>query len=313
MSDVDTRAQMDAIIAAIRAAPYIPETVSVSDMRASTDRAQCAYPIPPGVGFSPCTLGGVPALSAVPVAGDPRRRVLYLHGGGYVVGSLDGYRSLTAQLATRTGARVDSLGYRLAPEHPFPAALDDALAAYTAMLKDTPPDRIAVAGDSAGGGLVLALLVAARDAGLALPSGALMISPWADVDARDGSRLRNEARDPLVSNRALSYMRDAYVGAHLTTPPLASPLHAELRGLPPLMILIGTAEMALDDALVLARRAAEADVRVLLDVRPHMFHGWHSRSATLAEAEHTMAAAALFLKERFERGISWECRDTIRE
>jgi epsilon-lactone hydrolase len=308
MSDVDCRAQIDAIVAAIRAAPHIPDTVSVADMRASTDRAQGTYPIPDGVEFTPLTLGGVPALSAVSTSANSRGRILYLHGGGYVVGSLEGYRSLTGHLAKRTGARVDSLGYRLAPEHPFPAALDDALAAYRAMLEETGPEQIAIAGDSAGGGLTLALLVAARDAGLPMPSGALMISPGADMDIQTGSRIRNADRDPLISMPALNFMRNAYVGDAAETPPLVNPLHADLKGLPPLMVLVGTAEMLLDDSLDLARRAAEADVRVLLDVRPLMFHGWHSRSATLIEADDTIDSAARFLSERFQRGISWECQ-----
>jgi epsilon-lactone hydrolase len=312
MSDIDCRAQIDSIIAAIRSAPTVATAISLDDMRAAIDRQQGAYPVPPGVDFTPLTLGGVPALAAIPAAGEPKGRVLYLHGGGYVVGSLQGYRSLTAHLAARAGARVDSLGYRLAPEHPFPAALDDALAAYRAMLDETPPDRIAFAGDSAGGGLTLALLVAARDAGLPLPSGALMISPWADIDGgAEGSRLRNGSRDPLLTVSSLLSMRDFYVGAGRGTPPLASPLQADLSGLPPLMIMVGTAEILLDDSLVLARRAAEADVRVALEVRPHMFHGWHSRSATLWEADDTIDAAARFLSERLERGVSWECREAV--
>jgi epsilon-lactone hydrolase len=308
MSEVDCRAQIEAILAAIRAAPYMPEGASLADVRAATDRAQCAYPVPDGVDFTLGELGGVPTLTAVKNGDGSRGRILYLHGGGYVVGSLDGYRSLTGHLAKRTGARVDSLGYRLAPEHPFPAALDDALAAYRAMLDETPAGEIAIAGDSAGGGLTLALLVAARDAGLPLPSSGLMISPGADMDRQEGSRVRNASRDPLVTMEALTMMRNAYVGGTGAAPLLVNPLNADLKGLPPLMIQVGTAEMLLDDSVILAQRAAEANVRVLLDVRPHMFHGWHSRSATLIEADDTIDAAARFLRQRLDRGISWECR-----
>jgi epsilon-lactone hydrolase len=311
MSDVDCRAQIDAIFEAIRSAPYVPNTPSVAEMRIATDKQQCAYILPDGVDFTPLTLGGVPALTAAPAGGKAKdgQRILYLHGGGYVVGSLEGYRSLTAHLAVQTGARVDSLGYRLAPEHPYPAALDDALAAYRAILAETSPDRIAIAGDSAGGGLTLALLLAARDEGLPLPSAALLISPWAHLDAREeGSWPRNGHRDPLMSVRGVTFMRNAYVGSEGEAPLLASPLYADLKGLPPLLIMVGSGEVLLDDAVELARRAADADVRVVLDVRPHMFHGWHSRSGTLAEADDTIAAASRFLSERLERGISWECR-----
>jgi epsilon-lactone hydrolase len=192
----------------------------------------------------PLILGGVPALTAAPVTSNGNAgRILFLHGGGYIAGSLEGYRSLTAHLAARTGARVDNLGYRLAPEHPHPAAINDVLAAYRAMLEETSPEQIAFAGDSAGGGLTLALLVAARDAGLPLSSGAMLISPWIALDAREaGFRLRNASRDPLMSSNLFSFMRNAYVGSDLEAPLLASPLQADLSGLLPLMILIGSAD-----------------------------------------------------------------------
>jgi epsilon-lactone hydrolase len=285
--------------------------LSIDAIRAAIDAQQRTYPIPDGVGFASLSLGDVPVLSALPTAAYPdAKRIFYLHGGGYVAGTLEGYRSFTGHLAMRTGARVDNIGYRLSPEHRFPAALDDALAAYRAMLEGTQADHIVFAGDSAGGGLTLALLIAARDAGLPLPCGALLISPWLALDAADvGSRRQNSSRDAMMSSGLFSFMREAYVGATGEAPLLASPLPAVLRGLPPLMIVVGSAEMLLDDAVGLARRAADADVRVSLDVRPQMVHGWHARSATLIEADDTIDAAARFLSRRLRDGISWECRD----
>jgi epsilon-lactone hydrolase len=310
MNTTDSWAQLNALLAASKSSQATRE-MSIAEMRLALDEQQSAYPVPDGVDFTPSNLGGVPVLTAAPAtdSGNYGQRILYLHGGGYIVGSLAGYRSLTAHLALRTGVRVDNVGYRLAPEHPYPAAIDDALAAYRAMLVETEPGQIALAGDSAGAGLTLALLVAARDAGLPLPSGALLISPWIALDAEEeGSRLRNATRDPLMSFRGFSFMRNAYLGSEAKAPLLSSPLWADLNGLPPLMIIVGSAEMLLDDALALVRRAAEADLRVVLSVLPHMFHGFHSRSAVLAEADHAIDAAAQFLSERLERGISWECR-----
>lgn len=304
------RQELESLLIAIRSAPAMPEGSTLVDIRRAVETMMSSYPIAPGVAFVDDTLGGCATIRASAEAGDPARNVLLLHGGGYVMGSPKAYRSLSSAIASASGASVYAIDYRLAPEHPFPAALDDAVAAYRELLeRGCDPEKLAFCGDSAGGGLVVATLVAARDAGLPLPVAAVLISPWVDMEMSGASIARNGVAEPILTNAGLADMAKAYLGG-VTPPrdPRVSPIYADLHGLPPLMIQVGSHESLLDDALTLARKAAEADVRVRLEVRPQMFHGFHSRSGALQEAVETIAAVGEFLRDRLERGRSWECR-----
>jgi len=259
-------------------------------------------PTPEDVTFESTTLGGVPARWSATPGASMERVLFYLHGGAYLLGSSLGYRPLFSALARAAGARGLALDYRLAPENPFPAAVDDAVSAYRALLSQgIAPGSIAIAGDSAGGGLTVAMLVAARDAGLPMPAAAVAISPWADLECTGGSMLSKAAEDPSLNREGLLAMASIYLNGVSPRAALASPLYANLAGLPPLLIQVGSAEVLLDDATRLAARAAEADVAVQLEVWPRMPHVWHVFAFTLSEGRDAIAAAGAFVSARFRK------------
>jgi monoterpene epsilon-lactone hydrolase len=257
-------------------------------------------PVPDGTKVTETALGGIPALDvAVPQADASSGVLLYLHGGGYVIGTSHTGVPLAAALAARAGLRALSLDYRLAPEHAFPAAPDDALAAYRAMLEDTDPARIVLAGDSAGGGLALATLLAARDAGLPLPAGLVAFSGWFDLTLSGPSLTGKESVDPVfdaadIREYAGTYLPDGADARH----PLASPMLGDLRGLPPLLLQVGSHEVLLDDSTRLATRAAAADVEVTLETYPGSAHVFQHGHATEPTAARAMDSAAAFLARR---------------
>jgi monoterpene epsilon-lactone hydrolase len=201
--------------------------------------------------------------------------ILYAHGGGYLFGSLDSHRHLVAELGRAANTVALALDYRLAPEHPFPAPVEDAVAAYRYLLaQGFKPERIAIAGDSAGGGLVVAAMVAIREAGLAQPGCGWCLSPWIDMEALGGSMESKADTDPMVQKAGILEIAKAYLGGADPRSPLAAPLYADLTGIAPLLIQVGAAETLLDDAIRLAQRAGAADVRVDLQVWPEMVHVW---------------------------------------
>jgi len=269
-----------------------------------------AIPVAEDVVFETTTLGGMPARwSSTP--GAARERVLlYLHGGGYLLGSSLGYRPLFSELARAARSRGLALDYRLAPENPFPAAVDDAVSGYRALLSQgIAPGSIAIAGDSAGGGLAVAMLVAARDAGLPMPAAAVAISPWADLGCTGASMASKAADDPSLNREGLLAMASAYLNGASPGTPLASPLYANLRGLPPLLIQVGSAEILLDDSSRLASQAGAADVEVQLEIWPHMPHVWHGFAFQLSEGRDAIAGAGAFVAARFQR--SQKRRETV--
>ena len=228
----------------------------------------------------------------------PLRTLLYLHGGGYYFCSPKSHRSLVFPLAVHIGARTFSLEYRLAPEHPFPAALDDALAAYRRLVQDgTPPESIVVAGDSAGGGLALALLVALRDAGDALPAAGLLFSPWTDLAATGATLVSNDGLDPMFRGAAIARAAKFYLGTASATHPYASPLYADLTGLPPLLIQAGSTEVLLDDARRVAEWAREAQVEVDFEIWPKMPHVWQLFVPFIPEGRAALEHAAAFARQ----------------
>jgi acetyl esterase/lipase len=228
---------------------------------------------------------------------DTSPTVLYCHGGGYYFCSPSTHRSLVYGLATRANAPIFSLDYRLAPEHRFPAALDDATAAYRRLVEDgTPPESLVIAGDSAGGGLALATLVALRDAGDPLPAGCLLFSPWTDLAAAGATIRTNDGLDPMFSGPAIARAAKVYLGDTSPTHPYASPVYADLHGLPPLFIMAGSTEVLLDDSQRVADKARAAGVDCELEVWKKMPHVWPLFSPFIPEANRALDHAAAFVR-----------------
>ncbi|MDX6280393.1 MAG: epsilon-lactone hydrolase [Kribbellaceae bacterium] len=267
-----------------------------AQQRAAFDEMFASRPLGEDVTLSPRTLGGRPALDVLVEGADREGVILYLHGGGYSIGSARTGANLAAPLARSTGVPAVALEYRLAPEDPFPAAVDDALAAYRELLDGG--QKVVVAGDSAGGGLALALMIAARRAGLAQPVAAVLYSPWTDVSLSGGSIDSRGDFDPLFSRAQMAESADWYVGGQDPRDELASPLFADLTGLPPLLIQVGSAEVLLDDSLRLAVRAAENEVDVSLDVVAGAPHVFLYLTGFLPEADEALERAAAFLRRR---------------
>jgi epsilon-lactone hydrolase len=241
------------------------------------------------VGCEPVEAGDVKAEWIVPPGVAEDRVILYLHGGGYVMGSINTHRAMVARIARASNGRALALDYRLAPEHPFPAAVDDATAAYRWLLtQGYKPNKIAIAGDSAGGGLALAALIALRDAKTPLPACAVAISPWTDMEGTGGSMKTKAAKDPMAGSAPLLNMAKLYLGSADPKNPLASPLHADYRGLPPLLIQVGEAETLLDDSTRVADRAKSAGVKVDLEVWDEMIHVWHVFAKLLPEGQQAI-------------------------
>jgi len=236
-----------------------------------------------------------------PVAADHPARtrcILYLHGGGYVAMSARTHRSLTSRLACWSDARLFAQNYRLAPEHPFPAALDDAVAAYRALIgAGNPAHRIVVAGDSAGGGLALALLVAVRDAGLARPAAGVLFSPWTDLAAAGPSIVGNSDSDALFFGPYVAAQARYYLADTPATNPLASPVYADLAGLPPLLIQVSDSEVLLDDSRRVAANASKSGVAATLQLWRGVPHGWQVFAPILPEARAALRDAAAFIRE----------------
>jgi epsilon-lactone hydrolase len=227
------------------------------------------------------------------------RCVLYFHGGGYVSMSARTHRAITSRLAAWSETSLFALDYRLAPEHPFPAALDDAVAAYRALLAGgMAASRIVVAGDSAGGGLALALLVAVRDAGDPLPAAGVLFSPWTDLAATGSSLRDNNAADALLYGAWVARMARHYLGATAATNPLASPVYADLSGLPPLLIQVGGSEVLLDDSRRVAARASQSGGEARLQIWPGVPHGWQIFAPILPEARAALRDAGAFIRAR---------------
>lgn len=275
---------------------------SLAERRAAYERAAEAFAAP-GAGSpeaSPAAGGRGEwvrgGLTAAPV-------LVYLHGGSYTLGSARSHRHLSATLGEATGAAVLAVEYRRAPEHPFPAAVEDAVAAYGWLLEQgLDARRTVLAGDSAGAGLALATMLALRDAGRPLPAGAACLSPWVDLTCGGETHRTHASRDPLLDSADLRRMAALYLGRADPRAPLASPAHADLGGLPPLLVQVGSEEILLDDARALARAAGAAGTPVTLREWPGMFHVWQWYHPVLAEGRAAVAEAAAFLRRCLDRG-----------
>ncbi len=276
-----------------------PRPVGWTQRRARMEEVCAADGIPPGITFTPAEIAGIPAEWSAAPGSDASRVLLFLHGGGYCSGSIVSHRTMAGGVGKAAGIRTLALGFRLAPENPFPAALDDARAAFEALLaQGFAPQDIAVGGDSAGGGLSLALMVSLRDAGRPLPGCAWLASPWVDLAMTGATMESKDAVDPLIHRGYLEELAGAYCGGADRADPLVSPLHADLRGLPPVLVQVGSAETLLDDAVRIAGRLGAADVPVRLEVWPHMIHAWMLWSARLTDGRRALASAGAFLRGR---------------
>ena len=291
-------AELQMVIDLLRGGP-IPRDQSIADQRAGLASLSELAPPPADATYAPTEVAGRPAAWILADGARADRTLLYLHGGGYCIGSLKSHRGLATDLSRAAGVRVLLLDYRLGPEHPFPAAVDDAVAAYRTLLDGGAEARhVAIAGDSAGGGLTVAALLALRDAGLPRPAAAVLLSPWLDLALSGASMDGKAAIDPMVQRAPLQRMADAYLAGADPRAPLASPLYADLTGLPPLLVHVGSAETLHDDATRFAARARAADVDVTLEVWDDMIHVWHAFGFILPEARAANQKIGAFLQER---------------
>jgi epsilon-lactone hydrolase len=265
--------------------------------------AAAAAPPPAGTTVDAVDGDGVPAewVTAAGVTG--QRVVLFFPGGAYHIGSVATLRHLVALVSDAAQARVLNAGYRLAPEHPFPAAVHDAVTAYRWLLaRGIPPGQIAVAGNSSGGGLALALLVALRDAGEPMPAAAVAISPWTDLEMTGESRRTRAAADRMITPDGMKEAADWYLAGQDPRHRYASPVLADLQGLPPVLIHVGDAEILLDDSTRFAARARAAGVEVTLEVWDEMPHCWHTFAGFLPEADRAIERIGTWLQERIPAG-----------
>ena len=273
--------ELDRAIAMFRAGKAETQAFStVEEFRVWYERFTGQFELPEDAVFEQVGAGGVSAewISTPGVSED--RVVMYLHGGGYMIGSMRTHRSPLSYLSRVSDARVLGLNYRLAPEHPFPAAVEDSVAAYRWLLAEgISPNRIAIGGDSCGGGLTIATLVALKYFGDPLPAAGISHSGWTDLAHTGDTFLTKAEVDPLIDKEMLEGMAAAYLGDRSRTTPLASPYYADLRGLPPLLVQVGTAEVLLDDSVRFADRAKEAGVDVTLEV-------WGRHAPRLAGPSH---------------------------
>jgi epsilon-lactone hydrolase len=273
-----------------------PDDADVNEQRRALRELLSAQPLPADVTVTAAELGGVPTAEITVDGIEPRHVVLYFHGGVYVMGDAALAADLASQVGRRTDAKVISVDYRLAPEHPYPAAVDDAFAAYEALLDNgIAPADIVLAGESAGGALAVATLVNARDQGLPLPAAAFVMSPYADLTLAGTTMETKREVDPLISREALQPRVTDYTAGQDAGLGLISPVFADLSGLPPLIIQAGTHEVLLDDAVRLARQAATADVEVTLDITPRVPHVFQAYYPILDEAAAALDRAGQFL------------------
>lgn len=292
----EQRARVDAMVR--RPRPVDPP--SVEAMRDGFKALMAEMIVPAGIRTSGTTLGERPALYVEPESGRRAGTILYFHGGGWVFGSPETALSLTGNLVARTGFAAYSVDYRLAPEHPFPAAIEDTLAAYRALLeRGGDPTAIVFAGDSAGGGLSVTTCLAARDAGLPAPAAVLVFSPGLDATRTGESMDTKEGIDPIFTRKALEHTAPMYLAGADACQPLLSPaVVGDLTGFPPVLIQVGANEILLDDSTRFAARARQAGVDVILDVTADVPHVFQAFAGVLDEADEALDRAAFFLSRR---------------
>jgi len=285
-----------------------PRPVGWSERRKRLDEVGSVWPVAGDVKLTEVDVSGVPGEWSIVPGSDSSRVLMFFHGGGYCSGSILSHRRLVTEAGRAAGVRTLAIAYRLAPENPFPAAYDDALTAWR-FLRDQgiPAAHIAIGGDSAGAGLTVALISRLHDAHEELPGCAWLISPWTDLTMSGSTLASKDAIDPLMHKTYLNELAQAYLPAGIDwKDPRVSPLYADLKGFPPLLIQVGSAETLLDDATRFAAVAGAADVRVNLEIWPHMIHAWPLWNAHLEPGRGALASAGAFTREHI-------CRDNSAE
>ncbi len=273
------------------------DTPDVQAMRDNMEAMTAANPLPDGADCTPVDAAGVPAEWIDVAGGDASKVVLYLHGGGYIVGSIATHRGLSARIAEASGTRCLIIDYRLAPEHPFPAAVDDAIAAYDFLLaQGVAPENIAIGGDSAGGGLTFATLVALKQTGKPLPGAGFALSPWVDLEGIGESMETKAEVDPMIQRNAVELMSGLYLAGSDPRSQLAAPIYADLSGLPPMLVQVGTAETLLDDAVRVTERARKAGVPVEFEAFEDLVHVFQAFAPFVPESVEAIAKIGAFVK-----------------
>ena len=277
----------------------LPDGLSLDERRARMEDIGTRFPAPQRASINPVKIAERPAEWVCDPDTDDGRVMLYVHGGGYVQGSLASHRNLVFEIARSMKGKVLNLDYRLAPEHPFPAAVEDTVNAWAELLEmGIDPKKASFGGDSAGGGLVIAALVSARDKGLPMPSCACCISPWTDLVGSGRTMDTKALEDPMVNRAALEFFSDFYADKEDKSHPLISPLFANLAGLPPLLIQVGTAETLLDDSRRLATRARYAGVDVSYAEWEGMPHIWHIFAPLLEKSRKAIIELGEFVERK---------------
>jgi len=289
------QSEIDAIRALLSSKP---RPVGWLERRRRLDEVGSVSPVAEDIALTPVNAGGVAAEWSLAPGSDTSRVLMFFHGGGYCSGSILSHRRMVTEAGRAAGMRTLAVGYRLAPEHRFPAALEDALAAWRfAQTQGIGAARIAVAGDSAGGGLSVALINTLRTAGEQFPACAWLVSPWTDLTMSGSTLASKDAVDPLIHKDYLDELADAYLPNQTNRKdPRVSPLYADLHGFPPTLIQVGSAETLLADATRFTAALGAADVSVTLEVWPHMIHAWPLWNAHLEPARRALASAGAFLR-----------------
>ena len=275
-----------------------PRPVGWVERRQRLDEVGSVWPAAADVKLEPVDLGGVPGEWSSVAGSDASRVLMFFHGGGYCSGSIRSHRRLVTEAGRSAGIRTLAVGYRLAPEHPFPAAMEDALTAWHFLRQQGIAARhIALGGDSAGGGLTLVLNNRLRDADEELPGCMWLVSPWTDLTMSGSTLLTKDDVDPIIHKGYLGELADAYVPPGMDRKdPRVSPLYADLKGLPPMLVQVGSAETLLEDATRFAAAAGAADVSVTLEIWPHMIHAWPMWNAGLKPGRSALAHAGAFMR-----------------
>jgi epsilon-lactone hydrolase len=275
-----------------------PRPVGWAERRQRLDEVGSIWPVADDVKLEAAELDGVPGeWSSVP-GSDASRVLMFFHGGGYCSGSILSHRRMVTEAGRAAGVRTLAVGYRLAPEHPFPAALNDALTAWRFLRKRrVAADHIAIGGDSAGAGLTVALINQLCDAQEEIPGCAWLVSPWTDLTLSGSTLATKDAVDPIIHKAYLGELADAYLPSGMDRKdPRVSSLYADLKGLPPTLIQVGSAETVLEDATRFAAVAGAAEVPVTLEIWPHMIHAWHLWNAHLEPGRSAIANAGAFIR-----------------
>jgi monoterpene epsilon-lactone hydrolase len=292
-----TAQQRDTIDQILRNAPF-DLGGDVATQRPLLDQMLTSHALPADVRTTPGDLGGIPVIFVDITDVEPRGTIFHIHGGGFALGSAGSSAGLASDLARKTGMRAVSVDYRLAPEHPYPAALYDVTAAYRALLEQAgSADHIVVSGESSGGNLAIELLIAVKADGLTMPAAALLLSPMTDLTVSGSSYASKAHADPAISERAIRIRVADYLAGTDPADPLVSPIFAALSGLPPLLIQAGSHEVLLDDATRLAAKAAADDVAVILDITPGVPHVFQAFAALLDEGDAALNRIARFVKD----------------